>query len=504
MSFRPNADGFCNVSYQLARYIERKAAEHFDEEDRIKKSISTVEEFEDRRKAIKKFFIEAIGGLDFERTPLNDVCAGIIEKENYWIKNIIFQSLPGIYVTSNLYVPKNIEGKAPAVLFALGHCENSKAAPTYQKVCIDLVNNGFIVFAVDPISQGERMQCYDKEVGMNLVRWHTEHSYLGFQCELTGSSVIRYLIWDLVRAMDYLCSLPEVDETRIGITGNSGGGIQSTLMMIADERLSAAAPLTYVTSREEYMKTGATLDCEEISYGAISAGPNHDDFISCFAPKPVLIGTVDSDYFPIEGSVKTYERAKRVYSLFGCEDNVKLGVAKGIHGLNDELRQIVVNWFIETLKGEPGNFVTDPNMPIEDKRLLLCTKSGQVLDEFEDARTVYDLNVDYYKKHKYSFTRNKEEIKDRLKKLLNMPTSREKIYPRVSSVTRVDNSHYIMDDFIQCNISLYGIGEKEYILHSHSNAVSKGFDIIVLYINAVYKNFPFGTVIEPADKVNQC
>ncbi len=462
MSFGSNAGGYCNVNYQLPRYIERKAAEFFEEEDRIKKSISTIEEFEKRRAEVKKFFFEAIGGLDFERTPLNDVCTGIIEKERYWIKNIIFQSQPGIYVTSNLYIPKNIEGKAPAVLFALGHCENSKAAPVYQKVCIDLVNNGFIVLAMDPISQGERMQCYDKEAGMNLVRWHTEHSYLGFQCELTGSSIIRYLLWDLIRGMDYLCSLPEVDETRIGITGNSGGGIQSTLLMMADERLSAAAPCTYVTSREEYMKIGATLDCEEISYGAISAGPNHDDFISFFAPKPVLIGTVDSDYFPIEGSVKTYERAKRVYRLFGCEDKVKLGVAKGTHGFNDELRQIVVNWFIETLKGEPGNFITDPNMPTEDKRLLLCTKTGQVLEEFEDARTVHDLIVDYYRKHKYSYTRDREEIKNRLKKLLNMPVCNDRIYPRISSETRIDNSHYIMDDYIQSNIAFFS--EKDIIV----------------------------------------
>ncbi|HHV96850.1 MAG TPA: hypothetical protein GXX37_10335 [Clostridiaceae bacterium] len=462
MSFRPNADGYCNVSYQLPRYIERKAMEYFEEEERIKKNISTVEEFEKRREEVKKFFFEAIGGLDFEKTPLNDICTGVIDREQYVIKKIIFQSQPGIYVTSNLYVPKNIEGKAPAVLFALGHYEISKAAPLYQKMCIDLVKNGFIVLAVDPISQGERIQCFDKEAGMSLVRWHIEHSYLGFQCELTGSSIIRYLVWDLIRAMDYLCSIPEVDETRIGITGNSGGGIQSTLLMMADDRLSAAAPLTYITSREEYMKIGGAMDNEEISYGAISRGPNHDDFISFFAPKPVLIGGVESDYFTIEGTVKTYERAKLVYRLYGCEDKVKLGMAKGTHALNDELRQIVVNWFIETFKGEPGNFVTNPNMPIEDKKTLQCTKSGQVMDEFPDARTIFELNVDYYKKHKYSYTRDKEEIKHRLKKLLNMPTGKEKIYPRISSEIILDNSAYFMDDIKQSKVIFFS--EKDIVV----------------------------------------
>lgn len=446
MSFEGNLNGYYDVANQLPQFLERKAIEYFEAEDRIKKSIKSVEEFEERRKGLREFFIDSIGGIDFERTPLYDVCTGTIEKDSYRIKKIIFQSQPGVYVTSNLYIPRNIPGNAPAVLFASGHDEASKASPLYQRVCIDLVLNGFIVLSVDPISQGERMQYYDCEAEMNLVRWHGEHTYFGMQCEIAGSSVIRYFIWDLIRAMDYLCSIPEVDTSRIGMTGNSGGAFQTTYMMMVDERLKAAVPCTYITSREEYMRMGAKLDGEEISYGAISKGLNHDDFITCFAPKPVMIGAVESDYFVIEGTIKTFERAKHVYSLFDCEEKVSLGIAKGTHAYNDELRQLAVNWFIENLKGEPGCFVTDPGTPVESARTLQCTASGQVLIEFADAKPIFNLNIEYYKAHKYTYTQDRREVRRRLEKVLNLPREKGEIHARVLSTSRVDNSTKLTDD----------------------------------------------------------
>lgn len=113
-----------------------------------------------------------------------------------------------------------------------------------------------------------------------------EHSYAGLQCTLVGANIARYFIWDLVRAVDFLESLPEVDSTRIGLTGNSGGGTQSSYVMLVEPRIKVAVPCTYITSREEYMKTGQAHDSEQNIFKAIVTGLNYDDFISCFAPKP--------------------------------------------------------------------------------------------------------------------------------------------------------------------------------------------------------------------------
>lgn len=427
--FRPFLDGYYDVENQLPEYIKRKAFEYFQKERLEKDSIRSIEEFEKRRERIRKHFIEAIGGLDIEKTELNPRYTGTIEKDSYIIKKVVFQSLPNFYVTSNLYMPKEIEDKLPAILFACGHWEGAKSCPEYQKVCIELVNNGFIVLAVDPIGQGERMQYYDKNLKRTLIRWGTmEHSYAGLQCTLVGANIARYFIWDLIRAVDFLESLPKVDQARIGLTGNSGGGTQSSYLMLVEPRIRVAVPCTYITSREEYMKTGQAHDSEQNIFKAISIGLNYDDFISCFAPKPVMIGAVDSDFFCIEGTINSYERAKRIYKLYGKEEDIKLYIAKGTHSYNDELRQEAVRWFVKQLKGEETKI--KEHIEIEKEEILRCTKTGQVLAEFELAKDISTLNYEYFKKE-FRKISDREKIREKLLEILNLPKDDKPLYPRV-------------------------------------------------------------------------
>ncbi|WP_308638361.1 alpha/beta hydrolase family protein [Paenibacillus silvisoli] len=445
MSFNDHINGLFDVKIQLPEYLRNRARPYFEAEKEVKRDIQTVEQFERRRESLRAYFLSAIGGLPAEKTPLNMVCTGETARETYGIRNIIFQSQPGVYVTGNLYMPNERPGgKVPAVIFTCGHVETAKAYPYYQKVCIDLVQNGFAVFAVDPISQGERMQYYDKEIGRNLVRWHTEHTYHGLQCELTGSNVIRYFVWDLIRTIDYLCTLPEIDETRIGMTGNSGGGIQTTYMMMVDDRLQAAVPCTYITSREIYMKAGHSQDGEQILYGAISEGLNFDDYLTFFAPKPVMIGAVESDFFVLEGTLEAYERARSVYRLYGCEEHVSLGLVKGTHEYNDDLRETAVNWFIRYLKGEQRTYVTDRSMKVEDKRTLQCTAGGQVLSEFEDARSVHELTVAYMREQRSRKVGvSPAAFKEQVRSWLNMPQHSGPIYPKVFRKDHIDNPGHL-------------------------------------------------------------
>jgi len=426
--FRLFLDGYYDVENQLPEYVKRKAFEYFKREEEEKSSIKSIEEFEKRRNRIREYFIDAIGGLDIEKTDLKAKITGTVERENYIINKIVYQSIPGFYVTANLYLPKEIEEKAPAVLFACGHWEWAKTAPEYQRICIELVNNGFVVLAVDPIGQGERMQYYDKFLKRTLVRWGTmEHSYAGLQCTLTGAGIARYFTWDLIRAIDLLESLPEVDNERMGITGNSGGGTQTSYMMLVEPRLKVAVPCTYITSREEYMKTGQAHDNEQNIFKAISMGLNYDDFVTGFAPKPVMIGAVDSDFFCIEGTLRSYERTKAIYKLYGKEEDIKLYVTKGTHSYNDELREEAVGWFVKYLKGEKRSKSSD--IKVEEDETLRCTISGQVLAEFDDAKNITELNYDYFKKYHKEIS-GKENIREKLLEILNLPQDKRPLYPR--------------------------------------------------------------------------
>lgn len=481
--FRPFLDGYYDVENQLPEYVKRKAFECFKREEEEKSRIKSIDQFERRRDRIREYFIDAIGGLDLEKTDLETKIVGTIERDNYVIKKLIYQSLPRFYVTANLYVPKEIKDKAPAILFACGHWEWAKSSPEYQKVCIDLVNNGFLVLAVDPIGQGERMQYYDRFLKRTLIRWGTmEHSYAGLQCTLVGANIARYFIWDLIRAVDLLESIPEVDSDRIGITGNSGGGTQTSYMMLVEPRLKVAVPCTYITSREEYMKTGQAHDNEQNIFKAIAMGLNYDDFITSFAPKPVMIGAVDSDFFCIEGTIRSYERARDIYRLYGKEENVKLYIAKGTHSYNDELRREAVKWFVKHLKGEEDCKFLDIN--VEEDKTLRCTVSGQVLAEFESAKSITELNYEYFKKHRVKT--EKERLRDKLLEVLNLPQDKRPLYPRTIEKGNFNGISYkklfmfTETDIATAGIYLEGNGNNLcslLLLNNGTEDISKEFDL---------------------------
>ncbi len=130
-----------------------------------------------------------------------------IESDSFRVEHIIFESQPGFFVTSSLFIPGTLKKnrKAPVVIYCSGHAEDGYRGAVYQHVILNLVRKGFIVFAFDPVGQGERLEYYDQQTGKSIVGGPTtEHSYPGTQAFITGSSEARYMIWDGIRAVDYL------------------------------------------------------------------------------------------------------------------------------------------------------------------------------------------------------------------------------------------------------------------------------------------------------------
>jgi cephalosporin-C deacetylase-like acetyl esterase len=391
LTFGSHVDGYHDVADQMIHDLRRRAEACLRAQDEAKARIRTVAEFEAHRERVRGAFLEAIGGLPTERTPLRPEITGRIEQPAYTIEKLIYQSLPEFYVTSLLYLPREHEPRAPAVLFVCGHAENAKAYLRYQQVCADLATNGFVVLCMDPPGQGERFQYWEPETGRRIIGGcTTEHTHAGIQYTLQGASIARQFVWDAMRAVDLLSDRPEVDPDRIAVTGNSGGGTQSSFLMVAEPRLAAAAPCTFIMTLESYLKSGQSQDSEQIVRRAFVDGPDHDDYLTCMAPKPVLVGAVASDFFPIEGTMEAVERARRIYALYGASEKVALKVAPGRHEYAPELREATVNWFRRYLQGREPDFRTGepPTLPEEELR---CTPQGQVLAWRPNSRTVFDL-----------------------------------------------------------------------------------------------------------------
>ena len=391
-------DGHCYVHTQLWEHIRQKTFDALNEHTRRKEAITSPAELTERARMIREAFIASLGGLPDASHPLNARTVGFVDRVNYTIEKVIFESQPHVYVTALLYLPAKRAERAPAVLFVSGHHHEAKCNPEYQSVCHDLVTNGFVTLAIDPTGQGERVSYVEPESGKDPVGWGTsEHSYQGVQCILTGSSIARYFLHDALRGLDYLQSRPEVDPERIGVTGNSGGGTQTTLLcMSGDPRIKAAAPCTYVTSRENYFATGQPQDAEQIQFAMTKNGINFDDVFLPFTPRPLLIGAVESDFFSPEGTALTFERLKRLYRIAGAEDNVACEFAPGNHRYCRELRQAVVRFFSRHLLGAESAFVSEPDERIVTlpQVALWCTSKGHVATDFRDARSPYHLNLD--------------------------------------------------------------------------------------------------------------
>ncbi|NUO61332.1 MAG: hypothetical protein HOV78_32115, partial [Hamadaea sp.] len=176
-----------------------------------------------------------------------------------------------------------------------------------------------------------------------------EHTDIGVRCWWTGHSVGRYFVHDAQRAVDYLCRRPEVDPARIGMTGNSGGGTLAALLMAVEPRLAAAAPGTYLTSREVFLRSGAPHDAEQVLPGAGHAGLDHEDFLIAMAPRPVLVLAAEYDFFPLEGTLDTVRRAERVYRLLNAADRLELARVPATHQYHPDLAKAATAFFVREL-----------------------------------------------------------------------------------------------------------------------------------------------------------
>jgi X-Pro dipeptidyl-peptidase (S15 family) len=390
-------DGYCNVHVQLWDYLRDATLAALDAHARAKADMASSEDVVERGRMIRQAFLDSLGGLPELHGPVNAQVTGTVPRDGYRIEKVIYESAPQVHVTSLLYVPEHLDGPAPAVLFVCGHGREAKAYPEYQRVCHDLARNGFVVLAVDPTGQGERVTHLDPDSGDMTIGWGTtEHSYQGHQCVLTGTSIAQHFLFDALRGLDYLESRDEVDADRIGVTGQSGGGTQTSLIcMSGDPRVKVAIPCTYITSREHYYQSGQPQDAEQLQFGMTANGINFDDFFLPFAPGPLLIGAVASDFFNPEGTALTYDRLLRAYDLLGHADDVQCAVTPGTHKYSDELREAAVNWFRLHLAEVEPDFVTKPDDDIEilPDSELWCTSKGHVLTDYPDAKTPYHLNL---------------------------------------------------------------------------------------------------------------
>jgi cephalosporin-C deacetylase-like acetyl esterase len=375
----------------LLRWMDQIAQQQLQQRENAIAEIHSIADAERRKQTVRETFLSLIGGLPNYNGPLNPRITGRIQGENYAIDKVIFESLPGFYVTANLYRPSQ-PGRYPGVLLQAGHTQEGK--PEGQRLAINLALKGFVVLAFDPIGQGEREQTYNRQVDRPLAGWSVpEHIQAGAQNILIGESLARYFIWDAKRALDYLVSLPEVDPERLGAVGCSGGGALTTFIGALDPRVKAVAPACFVNSYR-LLFTGPDPDSEMSPPNFLFSGLDMGDYIELSAPTPWLILATDGDYFTPAGARLVYEEARRWFGLYGAADKLRFFIGPGPHGTPLETREAIYEWMIRWLKDGKGDFHEHAVKPYTNSELLV-TPSGHVEDQ-PGSRKLYQLISDEF------------------------------------------------------------------------------------------------------------
>jgi hypothetical protein len=378
-----------DASNSLYHYLTGEAYKMLEKRAASISKLQDIDAWQKRQANIRQILWDILGPFP-EKTVLNAKITGNVKKDGYKIENIIYESLPGFFVTASLFIPDKIKKPAPAILFCSGHSPGAYRIEFYQIPLLNLVKKGFIVLAIDPAGQGERLQYFDAEKGESLIGRPTlEHSYPSVQVSLIAKSVARYFLWDGIRGIDYLISRKEVDSKRIGVHGLSGGGTQTAYISAMDDRVAASAPANYITSFRRLLESVGVQDGEQNLYHEISDGIYHADLIEVRAPKPTLIMATTRDFFSIQGSRETYGELKHIYDIFGKNDNLEITEDDFEHGYTKKNREAMYAFFQKHLHlpGSPLEEEVDFATDLE----LQKTSTGQLSTSL-GGETIFSLN----------------------------------------------------------------------------------------------------------------
>lgn len=318
------------------------------------------------------------------KTPLNAQVTGreFVDdgKGNaFSVEKIVFQSMPQFYVTANFYLPEDTSRPLPTLLYVCGHGPKIIDGVSYgNKVSYQhhgawFARHGYACLMIDTVQMGEIEGTHHGTYREGMWWWNSR-----------GYSSAGAEAWNCVRALDYLETRHEVNKTRIGVTGRSGGGAYSWWIAAIDDRIKVAVPVAGITSLRNHVVDGCVeghCDC------MFPVNTHRWDFplvAALVAPRPLLISNTDKDtIFPLDGVVDVHRKTRRIYELLGASDHLGLQITEGPHKDTQALRVHAFTWFDRFLKGvDPPPLIDKPAVP------FLTAQQLKVLDAIPaDERT---------------------------------------------------------------------------------------------------------------------
>jgi len=361
----------CGRQLSDARPADRQLAEYFRAETAKLQSqclsdIKTLDDWNAKRIVYRQQLFEMLGLDPFPaRTPLKAAVTGTADHEQFTVEKLHFQSLPGLYVTANLYIPKNLDKPAPTILYVCGHGNVKKdnisygSKVSYQRHGAWFARHGYVCLTIDTLQLGEIEGIHHGTYRYNMWWWNSR-----------GYTSAGVEAWNCIRALDYLETRKEVDATRIGVTGRSGGGAYSWWIAALDERIKVAVPVAGITDLQNHVIDGCVEGHCDCMFIVNTYRWDYPMVAALVAPRPLLISNSDKDtIFPLDGVGRVHQKVREIYRLYGAEDKLGLQITEGPHKDTQELRVHAFVWFNRHLKGEEFD-IAAPAVPFFEPEQL--------------------------------------------------------------------------------------------------------------------------------------
>lgn len=330
---------------QLAAYFRAETAKL---RDGCLAEIKTLDDWNAKKGEYRRRLFEMLS-LDPlpERTDSKATITGRVEREDFVVEKLHFQSRPGLYVTANLYLPKTIDKPCPTILYLCGHGKVAKNGISfgnkvhYQHHGIWFARHGYVCLVLDTLQLGEIEGTHHGTYKFDRWWWNAR-----------GYTPAGVEAWNCIRALDYLATRKEVDAERIGATGRSGGGAYTWFVAALDDRVKAAVPVAGITDLENHVVDGVVEGHCDCMYFVNTYRWDYPQLAALVAPRPLLISNSDKDrIFPLEGVLRTHRTVRRIYSLHEAEKNLGLHITEGPHEDTQELYTHAFVWFDRFLGG---------------------------------------------------------------------------------------------------------------------------------------------------------
>ncbi len=369
--------------------IERDLAGRDAAIDAEWRAVASKSAFETKRDEFKRDFRRAVGFDGIIRTPLG---ARTVETKGYGafrVEKVLIEGAPGAFIPLLVFLPDPVRFSPPyaGFVFIPGHSDNGKAAQSYLRTCELAARNGLASVIYDPLGQGERSQ----GAGLKNVQ---EHVRIGEYATLLGETTATYMVRDASRVLDYLAERPDVDNERLGVCGQSGGGTICAFVMVAEDRIKASVPTCYLSSVREHLLACGPQDAEQNFFGGWRWGFNHASLVLS-AGCPVLINASVNDFFQIEGSRSTCRLVKEVAVKVGLPDGwYGLAENPGPHSMSKTHRERAVRFLLKHLNGSDMD-VAETETTDFSAADSVVTPDGEV-SHLPGFRSVYDEIADKF------------------------------------------------------------------------------------------------------------